>query len=64
MMKEQINIIYYFLSVRVIDTQEVICFKTEREPAAKLVTEVFCFCFIFNDYLFICEREGGKQAPR
>lgn len=39
MMKEQNNIIYYFLSVKVIDTQQVICFKTQREPAAKLIME-------------------------
>lgn len=38
MMKEQNNI-YYFLSVKVIDTQQVTCFKTQREPAAKLIME-------------------------
>lgn len=39
MMKEQNNIIYYFLSVKVIDTQQVTCFKTQREPEAKLIME-------------------------
>lgn len=34
------NIIYYFLSVKAIDTQQVICFKAQREQAEKLIMEI------------------------